>query len=226
MDNDTAEVMEVDLPVAFGEMTLMTKDTKFAPTKYDRIAYDNHARLMLLSIVGEANKVRAIRAFLNSKSKAYIEAAGYNQSDGKAWKPSDPYRYRRSPGRLYVSDAGYKMYLHRLDHGLVQSMFVCKEEGFMPLVSDETLWRELTDTRFTTPILREWVPYIRKQLEERGLLHECFCYRCNCGELVASTKHIDIIVSDGLSDGSIVIPSAPEYQPEPLNAQPALEGEQ
>ena len=86
----------------------------------------------------------------------------------------------------------------------------------MKIVSDETIWQELTDTRFTTPILREWVPYIAREMRSREILEEAHCFNCNCGYMSATTQSLDEIVSEGLKAGEIHIPSPPQPDPRPL----------
>ncbi len=74
------------------------------------------------------------------------------------------------------------------------------------IVTEESLWQELNTTRFTTPILREWIPFIDRKLRECNRLENAHVYGCQCGILTATTTKLDEIVIGGLKDGDIVIP--------------------
>lgn len=114
--------------------------------------------------------------------------------------------YGRSPSRMYACQDGYNLSVHKLDYGMVHALFWSKSERFMRVLSPEALWNELNDTRFTTPVIEEWAPYIVSKLIESWKLRECYCFQCECGELLAETKDLDAIVSAGLKSGAIAIP--------------------
>ena len=67
------------------------------------------------------------------------------------------------------------------------------------------LWQELKQERFTTPLLRGWLPHIRKELELKSLLTRCHTLDCTCCILAATSIDLDSIVEFGLKNGSIVI---------------------
>jgi len=47
-----------------------------------------------------------------------------------------------------------------------------KVPGLLNDISDAALWRELMGERFTTRMLRSWVPWLREKLREENLLVE------------------------------------------------------
>ena len=47
---------------------------------------------------------------------------------------------------------GYRIYRSKLEYGLWHVLCLAKREGFMPVVSDETVWQLLQSGRFTTPL--------------------------------------------------------------------------
>jgi len=98
------------------------------------------------------------------------------------------------------------VYSHKLGYGLAHAVFVTKSPGFMMIVTEESLWQELNTTRFTTPILREWIPFIDRKLREISRLENAHVYGCQCGILSATTSKLDEIVIEGLSKGKISIP--------------------
>ena len=89
------------------------------------------------------------------------------------------------------------------------------------------LWQELNDVRFTTPLLREWLPYIEGQLRDHELLENAQVFNVSCGILNLNTDALDRIVSEGIKSGAIGIekprpttalglePPIPEPDPEP-----------
>lgn len=81
-----------------------------------------------------------------------------------------------------------------------------KAPGFMMVVTEEMLWRELNSPRFTTPILRAWVPYLEAELRACNRLEDAHVFNCKCGILAVTTPKLDEIVIDGLSKGKILIP--------------------
>jgi hypothetical protein len=99
-------------------------------------------------------------------------------------------------------------------------MFVARTPGFMPLVSEEALWQELNNVRFTTPILRSWLPHIEASLREQDYLEDAYCFNAPCGVLNLNTEALDKIVSEGITLGKLSIgdpkPKAkPVPEPEP-----------
>ncbi len=67
------------------------------------------------------------------------------------------------------------------------------------------MWQELKRERFTTPLLRGWLPYIRKELELKSVLARCYTLDCSCCVLTATSADLDSIVEGGLKNGSIAI---------------------
>ena len=78
-------------------------------------------------------------------------------------------------------------------------------KGFLPNDSDDALWQELKQERFTTPLLRGWLPYVRKELEIKSLLSRCHTLDCTCCILTATSADLDSIVEFGLKNDLIKI---------------------
>jgi hypothetical protein len=187
----------------FGHVELSGKDFVVPATPYDRLAMSGRGELLLLSIVAPTQTVKQIRAILNGGAKAKIIAGG-----AKVKQPSEGLYMAHTPGNLSPSADGYLTYTHKLDYGQAHALFITKTPGFMRVVSDETIWQELTDTRFTTPVLRGWVNYIADKMRDKRILEEAHCFNCNCAYMSATTKDLDEIVSEGLKYGEIRIPSS------------------
>ena len=67
------------------------------------------------------------------------------------------------------------------------------------------LWQELKHERFTTPLLRGWLPYVRKELELKSLHARCHTLDCTCCILGATSADLDSIVEFGIKNGFISI---------------------
>lgn len=191
--------------------------------------------LLFLSASGYSANFKVIGAAVNSGGSipCYWRASGLN-----ILRPSqagDQYRYPRNPGNmLTVSADGYDIHKHRLGFGEEHRFFVSRKPCFMPVASDEAVWQELKGSNYTTPLLREWLPYLVAELKSRSLLVECEVhpYRkrkegeedensreyqsgapiLSCCVLSCLTKDVDNIVIDGLRNKKIVIPGRQDDQ--------------
>lgn len=185
----------------FGDIDFTGKDIGIPAVKFDKIARSGCGELLLLSVFTDQMRVKAIRSVLCGGAKAVCQAAGVKVS-----RPGDDYWMTQSPGRLTPTADGYDVYTHKLGYGMAHALFVTRMPGFMKVISEESLWQELKQVRFTTPILREWMPYIEKTLRYDERLEDAHTFGCNCGILSASTNHIDEVVSQGLKRRELIIP--------------------
>jgi hypothetical protein len=185
----------------YGTIEFQGKDFATPSFLFDRLAISGRGELLLVSLVAPSQNIKQIRAILNGGAKAQVMAGGVkvNQPGREAW-------YAHAPGRLTPSADGYQTLAHKIGYGQVHALFVTRTPGFMKVVTGETLWQELNDVRFTTPLLREWVPHIEKCLRDESLLEDAHVYNCTCGVLSASTRHLDTIVTEGLQSGALSIP--------------------
>ena len=185
----------------YGGISFDGKDIAIPEVPFDKIAVDGRGQLLLLSICTDQIRIKAIRAILCGGAKAMANAGGVkvNQPGVEAWRA-------HSPGRLCLTADGYSVFTHKLGYGMAQALFITRMPGFMKVVTPESLWQELNTSRFTTPILRAWIPYIEKTLRDEERLEDAYVFNCACGVLTASTKSLDEIISDGLKSGAILIP--------------------
>ncbi len=189
----------------FGTIEFSWKDGGTPPLKFNKIAHSGRSELMMVSLIAETQYVKSVRAALvpdkKGSSRVSVVAGGVktNVPEREDW-------YASMPGRLYCGSDGYHVYTHKLGHGLAHAVFITKAPGFMMVVTEESLWQELNTTRFTTPILREWIPFIDRKRREISRLENAHVYECQCGILTATTTKLDEIVIDGLKSGDIVIP--------------------
>jgi hypothetical protein len=193
--------MSRDKDVKFGDIEFSGKDIAIPAVKFDKLALSGYGKLLLLSVFADQMRVKQIRAILCGGAKAIPMASGVEvgQPGGDAWR-------RHNPGRLEATPDGYQLYTHKLGYGLVHAMFITRMPGFMPVVSEESLWQELTSGRFTTPVLRAWVPYINTTLRQDEILEDAHTFNCHCGILSATTHSLDKIVTEGLQQRELIIP--------------------
>ena len=190
----------------YGEIEFLWKDGGTPGVKFNKIAHSGRSELLMFSIIAETQRVKQIRAALvpDKKGKSRVSASA---SGIKTNIPGREEWYACTPHRLNPSAEGYLCYQHKIGYGLAHAVFVTKSPGFIMIVTEETLWRELNTTRFTTPILRQWMPYIEKALRDCNRLEDAHVFNCHCGYLSATTAKLDEIVVQGLIEGKIHIPN-------------------
>jgi hypothetical protein len=184
----------------FGRIQFAGDDMTWPTVKFDRLAVGDRGDLLLVSVVAPTQIVKGIRGYLNTAKKGTITATGI-----RVRQASEPEGVDSDAGNLWKLPDGYSTETHRLQFGMAHAMFVSRSPGFLKSVSEEALWQELSSARFSTPLLRSWMPWITRELMERQLLVEAHCYRCSCGVLQATSADLDAIVSDGLKQGSLLI---------------------
>ena len=153
-------------------------------------------RLVFISLVAFSQDVKAIRAAFAAglDSPMRLKNVTLSKDDEST-----------VPGAVWPSLGGYRIDAHRLGFGSIHALFTCRQQGFLPNDSDDALWQELKQERFTTPLLRGWLPYVRKELELKSLLSRCHTLDCTCCILTATSADLDSIVESGLKNGLISI---------------------
>jgi len=146
-----------------------------------------------LSAIGPDTAVKALRGVLVDKKCQ----ATLSLSDTATGQPEPAGR----------DTDGYQCHITRLigSPPTYQLVATTKREGLLLNSDDEGLWMELTCDRFSTPLLRSWMPWVRHQLVAQNLLRtaEGFGPQSQYALLLANSKHVDTIVSDGVRDGNL-----------------------
>jgi hypothetical protein len=151
---------------------------------------------VFISLVAFSQDVKAIRAALAAGLASPIWLKNVTLSkDGNT----------KVPEAVVASPSGFRIDAHKLGFGSIHALFTCRQQGFLPNDSDDALWQELKQERFTTPLLRGWLPYVRKELELKNLLARCHTLDCTCCILTATSADLDSIVESGLKNGLISI---------------------
>jgi hypothetical protein len=163
--------------------------------KFDKVAvHDN--RLMFMSLVAFSQDVKALRAGLASGLSSPMQLSIVTLTNSGE---------DLVPANIWPSQHGYRIDCYRLGFGSIHALLTCRQPGFLPNDSDDALWQELKQERFTTPLLRGWLPYIRKELEIKCLLSRCHTLDCTCCVLTATSADLDAMVESGLESGLISI---------------------
>jgi hypothetical protein len=149
--------------------------------------------ILLLSVVGSETSVKALTAGL--------------RSSGKDQKRIDYTVHRGNVNETQLTKCpdGYRVYRTKLDYGLWHVLCLAKREGFLPVVSDETVWQHLQSHRFTTPLIREWVPWLCREMTKKEIIAPLTQGGCQAGLMLADNDILDDLVSHGTRKGHLVI---------------------
>jgi hypothetical protein len=163
--------------------------------RFDKAAL-HEDRLTFISLVAFSQDLKALRAALavGLASPMRLKNVTLSRDGESAVRDS-----------VWPSQAGYRLDAHRLGFGSNHALFTCRQQGFLPNDSDDALWQELKQERFTTPLLRGWLPHVRKELELKSLLARCHTLECTCCVPTATWADLDSIVEFGLKNGLITI---------------------
>ena len=163
----------------------------------------NENRLVFISLVAASQDIKALRAAFATGLDSPIRLKNVElDRDGETLVPGD----------VRPTFGGYRLDIHRLGFGSIHALFTCRQRGFLPNDSDDALWQELKQERFTTPLLRGWLPVVRKELELKNLLTRCHTLDCTCCVLTATSADLDSIVEFGIKNGIISIKEEAAHQ--------------
>lgn len=143
--------------------------------------------VMLASVAAPSTAAVAFRAAMNSNSPVSFRLTGFGEC-----------------GRL-SGQGNYHAATHRLEYGMLHVVVWAKpDHGFLPNISEESVWQMLRKEH-TTPLKREWMPFLMRRLRESRMIQDCRSFGCQCGVLFLDTDSLDGIVSKGLRGKEIAI---------------------
>lgn len=149
--------------------------------------------ILLLSVIGAETGVKALAAGLRSSDRDQkrlvysVQVGGVKQAD------------------LTKCPAGYRIHRTKMEYGMWHVLCLAKRDGFMPIVTDETVWQLLQSNRFTTPLLREWVPWLQQEMRKRKVIVELTQTGCQAGLMLADNETLDAMVSKGIKKRQLTI---------------------
>lgn len=148
--------------------------------------YEN--KVFLLSVAGPERVIKALHGTLHSNNTKATISIGY-----KNLKPLKE---------------GYRTYKICIDEETRtwHMIAIAKTEGFIPAWDTNALWNELRKERFSTPVIKPWMPWIKQQIEEHGSIS---LTKHNCNPILLApdvvTESLDKLISHGLKQGDINI---------------------
>lgn len=150
--------------------------------------------ILLLSVAGPETAVKALTAGLRSSGRDQ-DRFGYAVHVGGV----DETRLTKCPD-------GYRVYRTKLDYGLWHVLLLARRDGFLPVLTDETLWQLLRGDRFTTPLVREWMPWLAGEMARRGAIVPLTRFGCEASLMLADDDTLDELVSESLRDKQLAVP--------------------
>src|ERR1043165_8480584 len=150
-------------------------------------------QMLLLSVIGPETSVKALTAGL--------------RSSGRDQRRIDYTVHAGNINRTHLARCpeGYRIYRTKFDYGLWHVLCLGKREGFMPVMTEETIWQLLQKDQFTTPLLREWVPWLLQTMKKQGAVIPLTQYGCQAGLLLADNETLDTLVCEGIQNGHLGI---------------------
>lgn len=108
--------------------------------------------------------------------------------------------------RLSLGAYGFRCAQHRLGYDTWHLLAVSKIPGLMANFSPRSVYLKLRSDAYTTPILRQWMPWLTATLMDRQLLGPLECYgNCQSGLLTATIEQLDEAVRDGIVGGHLAL---------------------
>ncbi len=153
--------------------------------------------ILLLSVIGSETSVKALTAGLRSSTRDQ-KRIEYTVHLGKV-----------NETNLTKCPDGYRVYRSKMAYGLWHVLCLSKRDGFLPIISDATVWQLLQGDRFTTPLLREWVPWLRQEMKKLGIIVPITQSGCDAGLMIAEAEALDDLISRGIRNGYLTIPGQP-----------------
>jgi len=150
--------------------------------------------LLLLSVTGPDTAVKSVRASLYQPQ---VDASFVLEGG------EDTRRMLLAKSKIDGKPVVYRAGVARLAPGVVHLVALAKIPGLMPNVSDDHLWAELTGPRYTTPVLRSWIPWLKEAMTRSGGLVLADGFACTVGVLKIEPEELDGLVTLGVKEGHL-----------------------
>jgi len=149
--------------------------------------------LLLLSATGPDTAVKSVRATLYQPG---IDAQFL--LDGET-------RHEMLKARCTFDGkpVSYNAAVSKLAPGVIHLVAVAMIPGLMPNMSDDHLWTELSSPRYTTPLLRRWIPWLKRSMVKDGNIVVGQSVAANVGVLKTEPDELDAIVASGVKKGHL-----------------------
>jgi hypothetical protein len=149
--------------------------------------------LVLLSAVGPDTAVKGIRATLYSP-----DIAAEFTLEGDSTERLTRAAFADKPVAWQASVA-------KLASGAVHLVAVARIPGMMSNIGDAHLFAELNSPRYSTPLLRSWVGWLKRSMIENGQIVMCDGYESTAGILQIESDELDELISRGVRSGYLKV---------------------
>jgi hypothetical protein len=147
--------------------------------------------LLLLSATGPDTSVKSVRATLYQPD---VEAEFVLESDTME-------RMLKARSMYDGKPVSYTAALTKLASGVIHLVALARIPGLMPNMSDDHLWAELTGPRYTTPLLRAWIPWLKATMAQGGGIVVANGFSATVGVLKTEPEELDALVTLGVKEG-------------------------
>jgi hypothetical protein len=149
--------------------------------------------LLLLSATGPDTAVKSVRATLYQPDvdAEFVLQVGNTERMLKARITSDN------------KSVTYSAAVTKLAPGVIHLVALAKIPGLMPNMSDDHLWAELTGPRYTTPLLRAWIPWLKDAITQDGSIVVANGFESMVGVLKTAPEELDALVTLGVKEGHL-----------------------
>ncbi len=149
--------------------------------------------LLLLSATGPDTAVKSARATLYQPDVAaeFILDGDNSQQMVKARATFDG------------KPVSYHAAVMKLAPGVIHLVALANIPGLMPDMSDDHLWAELSSPRYTTPLLRGWIPWLKDAMVEGDGIVVAQGLSSAVGVLKTEPDELDDLVASGVKKGHL-----------------------
>lgn len=126
--------------------------------------------LYVLSAVGPGTAVKGCAAALNRANRELTKLTFHSMPKGElAWWEGRP---------ISGHFCGFRTNYTRLAMDTWQMLALARDRSLLTSDDDESLWQYLKSDRFTTPLLRPWLPEVVKQLRAKQWIRGLHAFGC------------------------------------------------
>ena len=159
--------------------------------------YRRHSRdfsgLLLLSATGPDTAAKAVRATLYQPD---IQAT-FSLTTG------DSEQLIKARTAFDGKPVTYGAAIAKLAPGVIHLVALAKIPGLMPNMSDDHLWSELSGPRYTTPLLRSWISWLKQAMTKDGGIVVGEGMASAVGVLKTEPDDLDALVMRGVREGHL-----------------------
>ena len=149
--------------------------------------------LLLLSATGPDTAVKSVRATLYQPD---VEAEFLLEMDNTE-------RMLKARSTYDGKPMTYSAAVTKLAPGVIHLVALAKIPGLMPNMSDDHLWAELAGPRYTTPLLRAWIPWLKATMTNAGGIVVANAFASSVGVLKTEPEELDALVMVGVKEGHL-----------------------